>query len=250
MRTALILFLLFSTLLLLVSKPVLAEDCPNGTDPSSKCWSSEAQATHTLNGIMVGGLYILSGVDGADPSKKLPSYDRSGKVKLFSYAPNGGAIGSLSNAIVAMYNPPTSTREYLASVGQSLGIASPAYAQSSVPGSGNGIIKPVLQMWQVMRNLAYLLFTLIFLVVGFMIMFRRKLNPQTVTNIQNALPGLVIGLILVTFSYFLAALMIDLTFVAMQLLGQVFAQAANTFDPQALANKSNVFDLFTSSAFR
>jgi len=43
-------------------------------------------------------------------------------------------------------------------------------------------------------------------------MFRAKINPQTVVTIQAAIPKVVIALILVTFSYAIAGLMIDLMY--------------------------------------
>src|SRR3989344_3291443 len=133
-------------------------------------------------------------------NQKCPDYDKDGGLALYDKLPSGGALGGLSNVMMAMYtNPPTSTHEYLADLGTNLGIIQPVFAQ--VGGSGNGVIEPVLKMWQISRNLAYFLFVIVFLVTGFMIMFRAKINPQTVISIQVALPGLIVGLILVTFSY-------------------------------------------------
>ena len=44
-----------------------------------------------------------------------------------------------------------------------------------------------------------------------MIMFRKKVDPQTVVTIQNSLPRIVIALILITFSYPIAALIFNLS---------------------------------------
>jgi hypothetical protein len=49
-------------------------------------------------------------------------------------------------------------------------------------------------------------------------MFRVKLNPQAAISIQNAIPRLVITLILITFSYAIAGLLIDLTYVLSSIL--------------------------------
>lgn len=164
----------------------------------------------------------------------------------------GGLLGFTTNSMIALYeNPPTSSTYYLANVGKEFGI-SPAYAQ--VSGSGAGLIKPVEQLWQIMRNLSYLFFIIIFVAIGFMIMLRQKLNAQTVITIQSALPGLVVGLILVTFSYFIAALITDAAFLGVQLVAQIFVSVVkldgsimNLFDPVDLAQKSNIFDLYTNS---
>lgn len=165
-----------------------------------------------------------------------------------------GAMGELAGMIGTLYNPPTSTTYYLAHLGESMGFISPAYAQ--VSGSGESILRPVFVLWQVMRNLSYLLFILIFLGTGFMIMFRQKLNPQTVITVQAALPGLVIGLIMVTFSYFFAALMVDVAFVGIQIVAEIFIAAGtrNYFgtgsELRDLANNLNILTLWSSLPVR
>lgn len=171
---------------------------------------------------------------------------------LYNRLPSGGALGSVTTLIGAVYNPPTSSMEYMADLGRNFGIVQPAFAQ--VSGSGEGIIAPILQLWKVVRNVSFMGFILVFLTIGFMIMFRQKLNPQTVISAQNALPGVVIGLILVYFSYFISALLVDTAFVGIPLVGQVFAQsgARNIFGEDAagiqrVANESNIFNLFTGS---
>jgi len=127
-----------------------------------------------------------------------------------SYRP-GGAIGGITNLIAAIYaNPPASSVEYFADLGRNLGIlAKPAYAQ----GLGFKGLRPILPLWKAFRNIAYLFFTIVFVVIGFAIMFRVKLDPQTVISIQNAIPRVVVALILVTFSYPIAGLLIDLMYI-------------------------------------
>jgi len=127
-----------------------------------------------------------------------------------------GAIGAVSNLIAAMYEtPPVSGREYLADVGKSLGLVSPVYAQQGIGFKG---LEPILPLWKVFRNIAYIFFTLVFIVMGFAIMFRVKLNPQTAVTIQYAIPRVALALILVTFSYAIAGLVIDLLYLVLSLL--------------------------------
>lgn len=183
--------------------------------------------------------------------------------KLYSYNNQvGGVAAGLSNLIALTYTtPPLSSKTYLADLGKNLGIVQPAYAQApaGVVGSGQGIINPVLALWKVTRNMAYLGFVFVFLAIGFMIMFRQRINPQTVVTAQSALPGLVIGLILVTFSYFIASLLIDIAFVGMQLVAQLFIQVINNGGKNAfgdaasinnLAQNSNAFHLFGSGVIK
>ena len=156
----------------------------------------------------------------------------------------GGALGSIGDVLTLAYStPPTRTAEYIADLGNRLNLVPEAHAQ--VAGSGSNVIEPVKKIWELSRNLAYLGMTVIFLIIGFMIMFRRKLNPQTVVNIQSALPGLVIGLILITFSYFISALVIDLSFVSTNVVSEVFI-AAKLANPAATSNvrDGNIFKTF------
>lgn len=68
----------------------------------------------------------------------------------------------------------------------------------------------ILGVWKAMRNLAYVLFVLMLVIFGFMVMFRYHLNPQTIITVQDALPRIVINLLLVTFSFPIGAFAISL----------------------------------------
>lgn len=160
----------------------------------------------------------------------------------------GGALGATTSLIGALYaNPPVRTIDYLASVGQELGIVKEAKAQ--VIGSGAQVLNPILILWQVSRNISYVFMIIIFVVIGLMVMFRNRINPQTVITAQAALPGLVIGLIMITFSYFLAGLVADMAFVGTNVVGYYFsiAQRPST-NPQNLVEdiqSQNLLSLFT-----
>ncbi|MBI4037068.1 hypothetical protein HY385_01450 [Candidatus Daviesbacteria bacterium] len=219
-------------------------------------WSAVKQTSFTYDNMMCGTVGLLI---GWCPYDKIPvrTISESGQIKLalVNKAPGGGALGAVTGTLAALYNPPTSSVQYLADLGKNWGLAKPAYAQQSVGGSGAGIIAPVKSLWQAVRNISYLVFIIVFIVVGFMIMFRQKINPQTVISAQAALPGLVVGLLLVTFSYFIAALIIDFSFVGIQLVAQIIGGAApNAFGSQQdinnLAQHSSVFQLFGSTAIR
>jgi len=121
-----------------------------------------------------------------------------------------GAIASVGNLIAGMYsNPPASSVTYFADVLHNLGLAKPVYAQ----GVGFSGMSNLLPLWKASRNLAYILFIVAFLYIGLAIMFRVKISPQAIVTIQSALPKLIIALILVTFSYAIVGLMIDLIYV-------------------------------------
>jgi hypothetical protein len=124
---------------------------------------------------------------------------------------SGGAIGATTSLIAKIYaSPPASSATYFADLGQRLNLTQPAYAQSGGPGFVG--LRPLLTLWRNFRNVAYIFFIFIFIFVGFAMMFRLKINPQTVVTIQSAIPKAVMALILVTFSYAIAGLMIDLMY--------------------------------------
>jgi hypothetical protein len=119
-----------------------------------------------------------------------------------------GMSGMMTNTVLAMAQKPgnASSVEYLADMGHDLGIMpKEAYAQ----GSTFAGLSPILELWKTMRDLTYLTYVVIFMIVGFMILLRKKIDPRTVITIEAALPKLIISLILITFSYSIIAFMVD-----------------------------------------
>ena len=108
------------------------------------------------------------------------------------------AIPSLNKAIALLGgNQPVTTQQYLAYMGSKAGFVDQAYAQSTA--GGYTILEPIRQLWVASRNVAYLITSLTLVVIGFMIMLRKKIDAQTVIGIEQALPNLVITLLLITF---------------------------------------------------
>ena len=162
----------------------------------------------TLQGIIQGLRRTLVG----------SSVPASGDAAAFS----GGAVGTLGTMIGAVYqNPPASSVEYLAYMGEKAGFTSKAYAQ----GVGFRGFFPLIKIWSAMRNTAYLFFAFIFIVIGLMVIFRVKIDPRTVIAVQTALPRMVISLLLVTFSYAIVGLLIDVMNVVIGLLVWLFHTA-------------------------
>jgi len=127
----------------------------------------------------------------------------------------GGAIDAVSNGIAAIYaSPPASGIYYARNILHNLG-AIPAYAADGI---GFNSLKPILPIWKAFRNMAYSLFTIAFLIIGLMIMFRIKISPQAILTIENALPRMIGVLVLITFSYAIVGFLIDLMYVLMALM--------------------------------
>ena len=156
---------------------------------------------------------------------------------LSSLDTSGGVLGTAAGGLALLSsNPPIKTIDYLGSVGKSLNFWETPTAHAQVGGSGSQVLSPVLELWKVSRNIAYLTMIIIFVVIGVMVMFRNKINPQTVMTLQAALPGLVVGLILITFSYFLAALLTDMAFVGTNLVGHYFTIAQEPITKRSISD--------------
>ncbi|OGY19056.1 MAG: hypothetical protein A2900_00920 [Candidatus Chisholmbacteria bacterium RIFCSPLOWO2_01_FULL_50_28] len=154
-----------------------------------------------------------------------------------------GAIGFAAAMIgKLMGNLPISSHDYVQYVASKMNIAQPAYAQ----GTGYSVLSPLIRVWSAFRNIAYLAYVLIFIFIGFMIMFRAKLDPQTVVNVQNSLPKLVITLLLITFSYAIAGFMVDLIYLGIYILIATFDSAGLLGEPTIALNRlltQNLFEL-------
>lgn len=132
------------------------------------------------------------------------------------------AIGAITDLIAMTYtHPPASglafTYDTLANAGL---LTKPAYAQ----GIGFAGLAPLLPVWKAARNVAYSAIVIIMLVIGFMIVFRMKIDPKTVISVQAAIPRIVITLILISLSYPIVGFMIDLMYLSMAIFISVMAQ--------------------------
>lgn len=133
------------------------------------------------------------------------------------------AVTGLSSTAVAMYqNPPADTSRYIADIGRTLGFRPKVEAQ----GIGFSGLSALLELWKAFRNIAYALLAAIMIVIGFMVMFRKKIDPKTVVTVQNAIPRIVVALLLVTFSYAIVGVMIDLMYLAIVLAVSVISGAS------------------------
>src|SRR3989344_249889 len=163
-----------------------------------------------------------------------------------TFGSTDGSSPGISGIITKLYaltlfSQPSSI-DYLAYVGKNFGfsITRPAYAQGF---GASQAVKPLIPLWSIFRNIAYIIFIVTFLIIGFMIMFRRKLDPQTVVGIQHALPRIIVALLLVTFSYAIVGFMIDLMLLLTNMVATILGNNFTFLDqPSSLAN-NNIFKL-------
>jgi len=156
---------------------------------------------------------------------------------------NPGLVMNIGSLVATAYaNPPASGKQYLAYLQEKMDIIQPAYAQES---AGFRAMEKVLPVWTAFRNISYVFFALILVLIGFAIMFRVKISPQAVITIQSALPKIVVALILITFSYAIVGLLIDLMYVLTHLMISIFASIPLIGDWKV----QNLYDLVNEIPF-
>jgi len=174
----------------------------------------------------------LTGIDPLGKENKCLGIDqKTGKIGFVQNS--GGLIGMSGNLIAMSFNIPVSSGQYVRHLASNFGVGEKVYAQEQ--GAGFQGLSPLLPLWKAFRNIVYLFFVLIFIIIGLGIMFRVKIDPRTVMTIQNQIPKIIIALILVTFSYAIAGFLIDLMYLSLYLIFNVFASVNANIDPNYLA---------------
>jgi hypothetical protein len=193
---------------------------------------------NTHNGIQILFLEFLStihcqltGVNPLGEGNKCLGVDKeTGKIGFIEEG--GGAVMVIGSLIDSLFIPPASGIGYLAHLKNDFGITKKTYAQSGPQeclNSANGIgfcaIEPLLPVWKTMRNIVYLLFILVFIVIGMGIMLRIHIDPRTVMTIQNQIPKIIVGIVAISFSFAIAGFLIDVMYLSIYLFTSTIAQA-------------------------
>lgn len=150
-------------------------------------------------------------------------------LKLVSESPKEGTGAkrtSLENNVLGdifLQDRPLSAISYVRGVSRNLRIIPEAKAQTS--GFGFTALSAIQPIWSASRNAAYGVLVFAILIMSFMIMFRVKINPQTVISVQSAIPRVAIALLLITFSYAIAGLMVDLMYIVIGFLALILSSA-------------------------
>lgn len=123
-----------------------------------------------------------------------------------------------SYADLFLNTKPISGVQYLSATAANLHIIPEARAQGY--GYGSGIL-PAKAMWTAARNAAYSLMILAIIILAFLIMFRVQISPRVVITVQSAIPKIAFALVLITFSYAIAGLFVDMAFLVQGLLASI-----------------------------
>ncbi len=183
--------------------------------PDITVGGDEIQGSATISPDMKGGLYGMAS---------------GGVTAMLQSQPLVNVYAHLADEWVPGYQSETSVYAALDTSGYDSG-----YAELMSTG--------VNTLWAQVRNLAYVFFVVVMMVVGFMIMFRSKIGGQTLVTLGNALPNVVIALIGVTFSFAIAGLIIDIGGVLMVLLVDIFERSSDV-DLVTLESVGSVFKAF------
>jgi hypothetical protein len=132
----------------------------------------------------------------------------------------GGVVGMVENQVTAMFNAQPNI-DVVAHLSEEW---VPGYKEKqSVYASGYDdlMVTNIDSLWSVTRNIAYIGFVVVMIVVGFMIMFRNKVGGQTIVTVGNAIPKVVVGLVLVTFSFAIAGIILDISGILMRVISGI-----------------------------
>jgi len=127
-----------------------------------------------------------------------------------------------------MTNPPASGVYWALAGLENAGFIPKTYASE---GMGFASLRPFMNIWKIFRDICYLILVIVLVSIGFMIIFRMKINPQTVISVENALPKIVLSMILITFSFAIAGFLIDFMYVLILIIVSVLSNRGNYFDP-------------------
>ncbi|MFH0772747.1 MAG: hypothetical protein V1922_00325 [bacterium] len=148
---------------------------------------------------------------------------------------NSSLLGKVSSLITLPYlYPPASGTYWIASTLQKAGFIPSSYAAEGI---GFTSIKPLMNLWTIFRDAAYLLIVLVLVAIGFMIMFRMKLNPQTVISVENSLPKIVVALLLITFSFAIAGFLIDIMYLLVLFSISILSSGDKFYNTVAVQNE-------------
>jgi len=123
---------------------------------------------------------------------------------------NNGMINNVANLMSVPYEyPPASAIGWLQESVQDAGFVPATYAYSGV---GFSSLSGYMHIWKLFQELSFIILVLIMITIGFLIMFRVKIGSQAEIGIQNALPRIVIVMILIAFSFPIAGFLIDMMY--------------------------------------
>ncbi len=200
---------------------------------------SQSVVIETLNAVSC----LVTGVDFLTANHQCLGVNPvTGKLG-YNPSDNAGLAVTMGHMISILYRPVMHTSDYVNYLSSNF-ITRKAYAATPA-GKGFQGLNPLLSVWVPFRNLVYLMFVVIMILIGLAIMLRVKLDAKTAVNIQNSLPKLIIGILLVTFSFAIAGLLIDMMYLSTYVVVNVMT---TTVDPPSATTGQNGVPLYGISS--
>jgi len=136
-----------------------------------------------------------------------------------SYEVKGSLLAATNNLVVETYGQTDqiSGVRYIANTLEDAKLIQPVQAQAS----GYKTFEPVIEVWKIMRNIALGFIVMIGMILALMILFRVR-SGQGYVTILNALPKLVVTVLLILFSYSISGFIVDISNVGEKLIVNVF----------------------------
>jgi len=120
-------------------------------------------------------------------------------------------MGKIGGLIATPYsNPPALGSYYVLHSLDEAGFVPDSYAAEGLGFAG---LAPFIHIWKKLRDIAFLIIALAMIISGFMIMFRTRMDPQHAIKLENALPKIIITMILINFSFAIAGFMVDVMYI-------------------------------------
>jgi hypothetical protein len=277
-------FLALASYLLIAVLPVSAQAPNSYAVPVNNPDVPQNLHTYTQNTMIEVMSAMICQLSGVDPIQKDhqclgidPLNQRIGYVQGTQSGVASGVIGTVSNLISYTFQLPVSSSHYFSYLASNFGIVKSAIGASPVsPGvnsdgttgvsnnattgqstslspakTGFESLAPIMGVWSRIRDVVYVIFVVGFVIIGIGIMLRVKIDPRTVMTIQNRIPKLIAGILLVTFSYAIAGFLIDVMWMTIYLLVNLFASVdpwiANDINKFYSVQGANVFNYASSS---
>lgn len=202
-------------------------------------------ANDTMGKALEGTAYLV----GTDAAFGAEAAVRAQEVGLSRMA-QSGLLGTVDSEVMALVsNPPgVDLPQHLAKqwVPGYEDSVSTVYAEDGYTYLSQTVqIEP---LWEMMRNFSYALFVIIIMVAGFMIMFRSKIGGQMTVSIMNAIPGIIIGLVMVTFSFAIVGFIMDIGRLISMMLSNYMSNTLGISTIQLGSPFEMAFDAFKGSA--
>lgn len=244
-------FVLFALLLLPLVFPFFTAQAQETVQPeyppmranANVAYDQKAYTQSTVIELLASFSCLLVGVDPVDPNSPCLGVDPVSKKLGYQPGTSGGLAGVMGGMIGGLYNIPISTHDYIAYTSSKFGVSGTTYADE---GDENGIgfqaLDPIVNVWVAFRNLVFVFFVIVFVIIGFALMFRLKVGGAEAT-LQGSLPKIVIVIMLVVLSYAIAGFMIDMMYVLMFFIFNLFNSIDGVNLNASLLQSSNPFGI-------